>query len=717
MRRNRALVVAALALVLTASVGGAFIRLLRTRGEDSRRRAALEAATTRAYALEKELDRAAAAAYAASVLELSDRTLTSSGGPITEIKRHFPIVWELSLVPGEIKNPDALRSLETKRVVLSAPVSEDREGLVLNGYLPVFRSGRLSHFVLLVVRLQDVLGLSDLRNLHADGFDYSLERSDPRGNRPSLISRSTELILRDPVTVAIAAPGGEWKLSAVPRQGWRPAPTGREAAMVTLASLLVALFVYDLLRRPERLEREVQVRAQRLVETNRKLMTEMTERERAEELARHEATHDQLTGLANRPHFLMRVSRLQERADVSENFAYSVIVVNLDRFKSVNDSLGAAAADKVLIQVARRLEGALRPEDMVARVAGDEFAILLFDSADVLSVSHIASRIQEQLQRRFEFAGEEVFLTASIGIAFSATGYSEPEQPLRDAHLAMQSAKEEGGARQLIFDKLMRDQAITLSNIERELRPALERNEMRVFYQPIVSLETGRVTGFEALIRWKHPQRGFISPGLFLPVAEATGLVLQLDRWVLREALREINSLNQKGNHFSISVNLSGKQFSDAELGSVVAQVLADSGLAPELLRLEITESVMMRNAQSTLRTLQQLKKLNLKISLDDFGTGYSSLSYIREFPLDVLKIDRSFVSKMTENPRDEEIVRVILGLAGTLGLQVVAEGVETAEHLAHLRALRCDYGQGYLFAKPIDAEALAAFLSANPHW
>jgi diguanylate cyclase (GGDEF)-like protein len=581
----------------------------------------------------------------------------------------------------------------------------------------VFRSGKLSHFVVLVVRLQDALSLANLRKLRDDGFDYSLERSNPDGNRPSLISRSTELTLRDPVTVAIAAPGSDWKLSAVPRQGWRPAATGREAAVVTLASLLVALFVYDLLRRPERLEREVQVRAQRLVETNRRLMTEMTERERAEELARHEATHDQLTGLANRPHFLMRVARLQDRTDASSDFAYSVIVVNLDRFKSLNDSLGAAAADKVLIQVARRLEGALRPEDMVARVGGDEFAILLFDISDVLSVSHIASRIQDQLQRVCEIGGEEVFLTASMGIAFSATGYSEPEQPLRDAHLAMQSAKEEGGARQLIFDKIMRDQAITLSNIERELRPALERNEMRVFYQPIVSLETGRITGFEALIRWKHPQRGFITPGLFLPVAEATGLILQLDRWVLREAVREVDSLNQRGNQFSISVNLSGKQFSDAELGPVVERVLADSGLAPELLRLEITESVMMRNAQSTLRTLQELKTLNVKISLDDFGTGYSSLSYIREFPLDVLKIDRSFVSKMTENARDEEIVRVILGLAATLGLQVVAEGVETAEHLAQLRALLCDYGQGYLFAKPLDSEALASLLATNPRW
>lgn len=715
MRRNRALVVAVLALLLTAAIGGAFVRLLHTRQEELRRRAALEAATTRAYAIEKQLDRVSAAAHAAAVLLQAQQNVTSSSAPIEEIEQRFPIIADLSIMPGDTANADAQYALETKEMVLSAPLPERGEGLVFQGYLPVFRSGTPWRFVVIVVRLQDVLQSASLHELVDEGLDYSVQRTDPRGGRATLITRSTEMSLSDPVNVPIAAPGGQWILSVLPRTGWRVPATWPESAVVLLASVIVALFVYDILRRPERLEREVEVRAQRLVETNRKLMIEMTERERAEEMARHEASHDQLTGLANRPHFLSRVERLQQRARVATD-PYAMIVVTLDRFKSVNDSLGPLAGDQVLYQVARRLEDAVRPEDTVARVAGDEFAILLFHTADVLNVSHIAERIQERIQRVFQVGGEEVFLTASIGIAFSATGYSAPEQPLRDAHLAMQSAKEEGGARQVIFDRMMRDQAVTLSNIERELRPALERNEMRVVYQPIIALESGRVTGFEALIRWQHPQRGLISPALFLPVAEATGLILQIDRWVLREAVNQIQAM-KGGDQFSISVNLSGKQFSDADLVSVVERTLAESGLAPERLRLEITEGVMMRNAESSLRTLNELKRLKVNISVDDFGTGYSSLSYIRQFPLDVVKIDRSFVSKMTEHRTDEEIVRMVLGLAETLGLGVVAEGVETPAHLTHLRSLRCEFGQGYLFSKPLDPETLTQFLATNPRW
>ena len=716
MRRNRALVIAALAFLLAAAIGGAFVRLLHTRREEARRRAALEAATTRAYAIEKQLDRVSAAAHAAAVLLHSSGDLSPSDGSIEEIERRFPIVADLRIAPAESAPLDAQRALETKSILLSAPVSVGGE-LFCYGYLRVFRSESLSHLVIVSVRVQDVLQSANLQDLVEEGLEYLVQRIDPGGGRTSLIARSTETLLRDPVTVSIAAPGSEWTLSTIPRGGWRAPPTGRESAIVLVASLIVALLVYDLLRRPERLEREVEVRTQRQLETNRKLMSEMTERERAEEMARHEASHDQLTGLANRAHFLMRVERFQQRGHSSAGFGYAVIVASLDRFKSVNDSLGPLAGDQTLIQVARRLESAVRPEDMVARVAGDEFAILLFETNDVLSVSHIAERIQERLQQVFEVGGEEVFLSASVGIAFSATGYSAPEQPLRDAHLAMQSAKDEGGARQVIFDRIMRDQAVTLSNIERELRPALDRRELHVLYQPIISLESGRISGFEALIRWKHPQRGFLSPALFLPVAEATGLIVQMDRWVLSEAARHVHSLNQGGNEFSISVNLSGKQFSDPELVQVVERTLAQSGLAPESLRLEITESVMMRNAEASFRTLNELKRLKVSLSIDDFGTGYSSLSYIRQFPLDILKIDRSFVSKMTEHRKDEEIVRIVMGLADTLGLKVVAEGVETAAHLAHLRTLHCHYGQGYLFSKPVEPETLQQLLASNPRW
>jgi diguanylate cyclase (GGDEF)-like protein len=507
-------------------------------------------------------------------------------------------------------------------------------------------------------------------------------------------------------------------LSAAPREGWQsPAASAREAAAVGIASLIVALFVYDLFRRPERLEREVESRARRLVETNRKLMDEMTGRERAEEQAKYEATHDRLTGLPNRLHFLNRMTRLMERKKADPDFCWSLHLLNLDRFKSINDSLGPPAGDRILVETARRLELLLRPDDMIARVGADEFAVALCGSVNVLDVTHVAQRLQESVQRVFEVDGEEAFTTASIGVALSTTAYSHPEEPLRDAQLAMNAAKREGGGRHVMFDRAMHERAMLLSRMERDLRTAIERNELRAFYQPIVSLETGAVSGFEALVRWQHPERGFISPGAFLPIAESTGQVLSIDRWVLLEACRHVRALNNGGAPFSISVNLSGKQFSDPGLVDVVQGALQRSGLNPKQLRLEITESVMMENAEFAYKTLKELKQLDVDISLDDFGTGYSSLSYIREFPIDILKIDRSFVSKMTENTKDEEIVRMIVVLAETLGLQVVAEGVETREHLSHLRALRCAYGQGYLFSKPVDAETLGHFLAGNPHW
>jgi diguanylate cyclase (GGDEF)-like protein len=743
MKRNRALIVAAIAFLATVGIGAAFIRLLETRREEGRRRAAVEAATARGYALERQLDYASAAAFAASSA-LRQQSTREFAALASDILEQYPIIAALLLapdgvvaatVPASAQPPrgtdllghpehgeEARRAGDTRGMILGPPIARGSEGLFSHGYLPVFRPSDRAPWAWIVVslRVRDVIEAAAVQELVNHGHDYSISRIDPESGRATLIARSTELPLRNPVQIPIDAQGAGWLLSVVPRGGWRGSEApGREPAVAVVAGLLVALFVYDLLRRPERLEREVEIRARRLLETHRKLMDEMTQREKAEEQVIHEATHDQLTGLANRPHFLIRVGRIIDRRKINPQFGYALLVVNIDRFKTVNASLGPAVGDQLLVQLARRLEACLRPEDMVARVGGDEFAILLFDVDDVLHVIHVATRAQQEIQVPFEQEGDRIFLSASIGIALSGTGYERPEEPLRDAHLAMITAKREGGARHVIFDRAMHEHAVALSNIERELRPALERNELQVFYQAIVSLEIGQVTGFEALVRWNHPQRGFISPGAFLPVAEATGLVVAMDRWVLKEAACHVRSLNDQRSQqpFSISVNLSGKQFSDPNLVDVVQESLRQSGLSPQQLRLEITESVMMENAKSALEILRALKKLDIQISLDDFGTGYSSLSYIREFPIDFLKIDRSFVSRMTENAKDEEIVRMILVLAETLGLRVVAEGIETSQHLEHLRSLRCTYGQGYLFSKPLDSNALRQFLDTDPRW
>ena len=713
MNRSRALLTAALALLLCASIGAAFIRVLRQRVLESERRSSSDLVTARSYAIEKEIERAASVAYAGAALA---RTGDVSDAALAEVARRLPAGRLLFSKTEDPSDEDAHRAAETRQLVFGAPSSRLGEGLTLTGYLPVYRSNTLAGFVVVSAPMAELERTTGLSILVDRGFDYSITRN--ADGRVSLVARSTEIPLHDPMEIPIQVPGGNWVLSAAPRNGWGSGTTtAREAAAAAILSVLIALFIYDLLLRPERLEREVELRARRLLDANRKLMAETTGRERAEELALYEATHDRLTGLPNRAHFLTRMSRMLERSLADPNFGWSVLLINLDRFKGINDGLGQSAGDRVLTETAKRLEASLRTEDVVSRIGADEFALLLFGGADVLAITHIAQRTQEKVRQDFEIDGEMISLTASIGIAQSTTAYSRPEEPLRDANLAMHTAKLEGGGRQVIFDRAMHERALLLSRTERDLRTAIERNELRAYYQPIVSLDTGLVTGFEALVRWQHPEKGFISPGAFLPVAESTGQVVPIDRWMLQEASRFVRDLAVSGLNFSISVNLSGKQFSDPDLVDVIRESLLQSCLDPTQLRLEITESVMMENTDSALQTLRELKKLDVRISLDDFGTGYSSLSYIRQFPIDFLKIDRSFVSRMTENQKDEEIVRIILVLADSLGLKVIAEGIETPQHLAHLRALNCAYGQGYLFSKPIDGAAMHQFLAAKPRW
>jgi diguanylate cyclase (GGDEF)-like protein len=459
-------------------------------------------------------------------------------------------------------------------------------------------------------------------------------------------------------------------------------------------------------------------------------LTDVTDRKVAEERLLHNAFYDGLTELPNRSLFMDRLGRSLARAKRREDYMFAVLFLDLDRFKNVNDSLGHTVGDELLISVARRLETCLRPGDTAARLGGDEFTMLLDDITDVSDATRVAERIQQDLAIPFDLNGHEVFVAASIGIAVSAikgtvSAYDLPEDVLRDADTAMYRAKALGKARHEVFDEAMHARALALLRMETDLRRALERENFRVYYQPLVSLETGRISGFEALVRWEHPERGLVSPAEFISLAEETGLIIAIDRWVLREACHQTRLWQEKFGASTghpraplyISANLSSKQFGQPDLVDQIEEIVLHTGLGMHSLKLEITESVLMNNAEAAAAMLLQLRKLGIRLSIDDFGTGYSSLSYLHSFPLDTLKIDRSFINRLGGDGEGSEIVRTIMTLSRNLGMEVVAEGVETAEQLNELRKLTCDYGQGYFFARPLRAEDAEALLERNPQW
>jgi diguanylate cyclase (GGDEF)-like protein len=426
--------------------------------------------------------------------------------------------------------------------------------------------------------------------------------------------------------------------------------------------------------------------------------------------------HDELTNLPNRNLFL---KSLREEIICSKRNDYlcAVLFIDIDRFKAINNSLGRLLGDRLLVEISQRLKACLRSEDLIARLGGDEFAILLRNIQTINCATNIAERIYKSLMVPFNLKGQDIFANASVGIAVGTSEYERPEDLLRDADLAMSHAKRKGRAHYQVFNQSMHAHAVTTLQLENDLRKAIERQEFKLYYQPIVSLATKQLTGFEALIRWQHPLRGFISPLEFIPIAEETGLIDSLGRWVLHEACRQMSAWQLKFVHLShckMSVNLSAKQIIDNDLVRQIEQILRQTGLSPLNLKLEITESSLMENSESTISNFLQLKALGIEFSLDDFGTGYSSLSYLHQFPINSLKIDRSFVQCMDTNSEKLGIIRAIITLARNLGMDVVAEGIETANQLAQLKVLNCQYGQGYYFAKPLDSESAEALITID---
>ncbi|MGK7919355.1 MAG: EAL domain-containing protein [Trichodesmium sp.] len=444
---------------------------------------------------------------------------------------------------------------------------------------------------------------------------------------------------------------------------------------------------------------------------------DITEQKQAEQQLVYDALHDALTGLYNRNFFKEQVEESIKYSQQNPDYLFAVLFIDLDRFQVINDSLGHVIGDQLLIAIARRLEESIRRTDTLARLGGDEFTILLENLTSLGEAVVIAQIINQELQLPFYIEEKEIFISCSIGIALNSVKYHKWSDILRDADLAMYRAKQQGRDCYAIFDPLMYTQISRFLELETNLRLALERQEFIVYYQPIINLTTNKLAGFEALIRWQHPSQGLVSPGEFIPVAEETGLIVPLGEWILRESCRQLKAWQEQfsqAKNLKISVNLSQKQFAQNNIITVIDKIIAETGLNPQNLKLEITETMLMKNQDKIAETLTEIRQRKIKISLDDFGTGYSSLSYLHRFPINTLKVDQSFVRRIDQEINNLEIIKAIVALAHNLNMDVIAEGIETNFHLIQLKSLNCEFGQGYFFSKPLPPEEAEKWIINN---
>ncbi len=468
------------------------------------------------------------------------------------------------------------------------------------------------------------------------------------------------------------------------------------------------------------LEHRVKQRTEELEKALKKLQQEINSRQELQSQLLEIALHDSLTGLPNRVLFIRQLENALNRAQQESSYQFAVLFLDCDRFKVVNDSLGHLVGDELLIAIAHRLQACLIPIHTLARLGGDEFGILLENITDINIAIQVAESVLQQLSLAFKLSRYEVFMNASIGISWGNKDYDRPEYLLRDADTAMYRAKAQGRAKYHVFNPAMHQEAIQLLELENDLRRAVERQEFLVYYQPIVSLITGRISGFEALVRWQHPIRGLVSPTEFIPVAEETGLINAINTWVLQSACHQLSIWQHHPvtpEPLTMSVNLSARLFLQPNLLEQIDRIIYENKINPAYLELEITESVIMENTDAIKIILQQLKQRKIKLIMDDFGTGYSSLSYLHSFPLNALKIDKSFVKRMQDNKESMGLVPAMIGIANSMGMTAIAEGVETQEQLDQLRSFNCDFAQGYLFSKPIEQQLVLKLLAASPQW
>ncbi|MEM7579954.1 MAG: EAL domain-containing protein [Mastigocoleus sp.] len=468
------------------------------------------------------------------------------------------------------------------------------------------------------------------------------------------------------------------------------------------------------------LEEKIQERTQQLENTLKNLRQEIDERRSLQNQLIDIALHDSLTGLPNRLLFVNQLEKVLAKTKKEDNYRFAVLFLDCDRFKTVNDSLGHLVGDKLLLSIASRLQSVLNNKDTLARFGGDEFAVLLENLTDIDTAVSVADSILQKLSLAFHIGKYEIFMNASIGIIWGNNEYEKPEHLLRDVDTAMYRAKDNGRARYHIFNPLMHQEAIKLLELENDLRRAIDREEFVLYYQPIISLQTGKISGFEALVRWEHPSRGLLSPNDFIPLAEETGLIVAINTLILQSACQHLSNWQ---NHFTdqhqvnISVNLSALLFSQPNLVETIDEIIQNTQVDPNYLELEITETAIMENSQSAKNIIQNLKQRKIRLIMDDFGTGYSSLTYLHSLPLSGLKIDQSFVKIMQSNPKNMGLVPAIVSIAHSMGMSAIAEGVETAQQLSQLRSFNCDFAQGYLFSEALAHDKILNLIFAAPQW
>ena len=457
------------------------------------------------------------------------------------------------------------------------------------------------------------------------------------------------------------------------------------------------------------LNTQLQSQTSELAKANEELQNEIVERRVMEQQLTSDSLHDEMTGLPNRVLFLDRLERAIEYCKRRPEYMFAALFIDIDQFKVINDSLGHLTGDQLLVSIGRRMKACLRSSDTIARFGGDEFAILLEMTSEKESASVVAQKIQEAVKLPFKLDGHELYITASIGIVMSLVEYNYPEDVLRDADIAMYQAKALGKARFEIFTIKMRSQAFSRLEVEQDLRTALEKGQFQLYYQPILSMESNQVVSLEALIRWNHPKRGLLLPGEFLSIAEELGLILPIGKWVLNEACAQLHRWHKKHpglQNVTVNVNVSNRQFSQHDFIEEVLEALRTHDLQANSLKLEITESVLISNYAGANEIFSRLRDLGIQLQIDDFGSGYSALGYLQHFPISAIKIDKSFIDGMGKGRRGIELIRAIVSMSRELGMEAIAEGIETGEQFNELKGLFCAFGQGFLLSKPLDEEA-----------
>lgn len=562
------------------------------------------------------------------------------------------------------------------------------------------------------MELSELLQLSGLGQLSGAGFDYQLLYRESDEVRPRIISGSMPGEIADPVQLAVPLTGSAWTLRVAPKGGWHSwTDLTVHGALVALGALLAAVLAYDAARKPLRLRLTLAKYQRRLRNASRRLTEEIQQREDVERQYSHADHHDAFTGLPNRRQFMNRLDQSLRRARRQPGNRVAVIILDFDRFRTINDSLGQAAGDELLVEAARRFETRLPPLELtLARLGDVQFGILLLDIHSHETALNVAKKLQDALLEPFNLRQQIVMASASLGVSCSSPGPQRAEDLLREADLALSKARSQGSAQCVMFDPATRTEITSVMQLETDLHMALERREFRLLFQPIVSLDTARDVGMEALLRWHHAQEGVLTPEQFIAVAEQSGLIVPITRWIVREVCRQARAWREglpDDAEFYVGVNLTSRDLREADFCQYVASVINETQLPPGTLRFEVTEGSLISNVGAARGLLAGLRQLGIPLMLDDFGTGYSSLSYLQLFDFDCLKIDRSFVSRITADGRNCGIVRAIVHMAKDLGLKTIAEGIESVEIANVLHELHCDYAQGYFFSKPIEAESI----------